>query len=189
MATLASYLYLLVHSLRQEDHHDTDDASAGEIYRFSCPNPQCPRFNRPGEGNIVHWSWTGLHKHIERLRCTACDREFSEREGTLMARSKVSWRISRYALAVHRKTFRPVLLRLRPIQVRSLSGRALARATLGREFPISALSIAERVPSPTIAHVSSRPPYNSVRWVFPSTASSSGTTQFGLEPSAISLRA
>jgi len=39
-----------------------------------------------------------------------------------------------------------------------LSGRALARAALGREFPISALSIAERVPSPTIAHVSSRPP-------------------------------
>ena len=38
------------------------------------------------------------------------------------------------------------------------SGRALARATLGREFPVSTLSIMERVPSPTIAHVSSRPP-------------------------------
>jgi len=57
--------------------------------RFSCPNPQCPCFNRPGTGNIVHRSWTGTHKHIERLRCTACDREFSEREGTLMARSKL----------------------------------------------------------------------------------------------------
>ena len=57
--------------------------------RFSCPNPQCPCFNRPAEGNIVHRSWTGKHKHIERLRCTACDREFSEREGTLMARSKL----------------------------------------------------------------------------------------------------
>ena len=55
--------------------------------RFSCPNPPCPCFNRPGAGNIVHRSWTGKHKHIERLRCTACDREFSEREGTLMARS------------------------------------------------------------------------------------------------------
>jgi hypothetical protein len=39
-----------------------------------------------------------------------------------------------------------------------VSGRALARAALGREFPISTLSIVERVPSPTIAHVSSRPP-------------------------------
>ena len=57
--------------------------------RFSCPNPHCARFNRPGEGNIAHRSWTGIHKHIERLRCTACDREFSEREGTLMARSKL----------------------------------------------------------------------------------------------------
>jgi IS1 family transposase len=57
--------------------------------RFSCPNPQCTCFNCPGAGNIVHRSWTGTHKHIERLRCTACDREFSEREGTLMARSKL----------------------------------------------------------------------------------------------------
>ena len=57
--------------------------------RFSCPNPQCPRCNRPGEGNLAHRSWTGTHKHIERLRCTACDREFSEREGTLMARRKL----------------------------------------------------------------------------------------------------
>ena len=63
---------------------------AQESYtQFSCPNPHCARFNRPGEGNITHRSWTGIHKHIERLRCTACDREFSEREGTLMARSKL----------------------------------------------------------------------------------------------------
>src|SRR5262245_42810667 len=34
------------------------------------------------------------------------------------------------------------------------SSRAQARTTLGREFPISALSMAERGPSPTIAHVS-----------------------------------
>jgi IS1 family transposase len=57
--------------------------------RFSCPNPRCTWFNRPGAGNITHRAWTGTHKHIERLRCTACDQEFSEREGTLMARSKL----------------------------------------------------------------------------------------------------
>jgi len=69
----------------------TQTTPAQERYtRFSCPNPQCARFNHPGEGNIMHRSWTGTHKHIERLRCTACDREFSEREGTLMARSKLS---------------------------------------------------------------------------------------------------
>ena len=63
---------------------------APESYtRFSCPNPQCVWFNCPGAGNIVHRSWTGQHKHIERLRCPVCSREFSEREGTLMARSKL----------------------------------------------------------------------------------------------------
>jgi len=68
----------------------TETTPAQERYtRFSCPNPQCTWFNRPGEGNIAHRSWTGMHKHIERLRCTACAREFSEREGTLMARSKL----------------------------------------------------------------------------------------------------
>ena len=57
--------------------------------RFSCPNPRCAWFNQPGAGHITHRSWTGTHKHIERLRCTACDREFSEREGTLMSHSKL----------------------------------------------------------------------------------------------------
>jgi hypothetical protein len=32
MAKLASKLYLVVYSLPQEDHDDTDDASAGEVY-------------------------------------------------------------------------------------------------------------------------------------------------------------
>ena len=68
----------------------TRTTPAQERYtRFSCPNPHCAQFNRPGAGNIAHRSWTGTHQHIERLRCTTCDREFSEREGTLMARSKL----------------------------------------------------------------------------------------------------
>jgi hypothetical protein len=45
-------------------------------------------------------------------------------------RRNVSWRISRYGLAVIRSVFRPVLLRLRPIQVRSLSS-ALAPMGIG----------------------------------------------------------
>ena len=58
--------------------------------RFSCPNPQCAQFKRCGEDNIVHRAWTGKDKHIERLCCTVCGHEFSERAGTLMARSKLS---------------------------------------------------------------------------------------------------
>jgi hypothetical protein len=57
--------------------------------RFSCPHPPCAQCNRPGAGNIAHRSWTGTHQPIERLRCTACDRECSEREGTRMARRKL----------------------------------------------------------------------------------------------------
>jgi hypothetical protein len=64
---------------------------APESYtRFSCPNPHCAQCNRPGEGTIAHRSWTGTHRHIERRRCTACGREFSEREGPLRACSKLS---------------------------------------------------------------------------------------------------
>jgi len=57
--------------------------------RFSCPNQACPCFNQTGQGNISHRSWTGKGKKIERLRCVRCGGEFSEREGTLMARSKM----------------------------------------------------------------------------------------------------
>jgi transposase-like protein len=57
--------------------------------RFSCPNPHCAQCNRSGTGHIAHRAWTGKARHIERWRCTLCHREFSEREGTLMARSKL----------------------------------------------------------------------------------------------------
>jgi hypothetical protein len=57
--------------------------------RCSCPNPHCPWFNRPGEGHIAHRSWTGTHTHLDRLRCTACGRACSEREGTGLARRKL----------------------------------------------------------------------------------------------------
>ena len=63
---------------------------AQERYRrFSCPNPACRLCNQPNADNVVHRSWTGKHKHIERLRCTICGCEFAERQGTLMARSKL----------------------------------------------------------------------------------------------------
>jgi hypothetical protein len=57
--------------------------------RCSCPNPHCPWFNRPGEGHSAHRSWTGTHPHLDRLRCTACGRACSEREGTGLARRKL----------------------------------------------------------------------------------------------------
>jgi hypothetical protein len=57
---------------------------------LSCPHSACPLRGQRGAGNIVHRSWTGKDKHIERLRCKACRQEFSERRGTLMEATKLS---------------------------------------------------------------------------------------------------
>jgi hypothetical protein len=38
---------------------------------------------------MVYHSWIGTDQHSERWRCTVCPREFSERAGTCMARSKL----------------------------------------------------------------------------------------------------
>jgi len=48
------------------------------------------QLNRPNAGTMVHRSWTGTHKHLERLRCIARGRECSERAGTLLARTKLA---------------------------------------------------------------------------------------------------
>ena len=83
----------------------TQTTPAQERYtRFSCPNPACTGFNRPAEGHIAHRSWTGTHKHIERLRCKACGREFSEREGILLARSNPTATLAEHGLLSQRFT-------------------------------------------------------------------------------------
>lgn len=61
-----------------------------EYTRFACPNPTCNLFNLPNQGNIVHRSWTGKEKRIERLRCTSCKKECSSRCGTLQEHAKIA---------------------------------------------------------------------------------------------------
>ena len=58
--------------------------------KFACPNTSCSFYAKFNSGNIVHRSWTGKSKDIERLRCTCCSKEFSERRATLMENSKLS---------------------------------------------------------------------------------------------------
>jgi hypothetical protein len=89
MAKLASNPYLLVYSLPQEDHDDTDDASAGEVYAMFVSDSSVCRMQssrrREHRPSVVD-------RHappIERLRCTAGGRACSAREGTLLARSKL----------------------------------------------------------------------------------------------------
>ena len=56
---------------------------------FACPNPDCAMFNRFDAGNLAVAERTGKHKAIRRLYCKTCSRRFSEREGSLMAYTKL----------------------------------------------------------------------------------------------------
>jgi len=56
---------------------------------FACPNPDCAMFNRFNAGNLAVAERTGKHKAIRRLYCKSCSRRFSEREGSLMAYTKL----------------------------------------------------------------------------------------------------
>ena len=129
VAALASYLYLVVHALRQEDHHDTDDASAGEVYSILVSKSTVSAVQRPGAGNLAPRSWTGTHKHLERLRCTACDREFSAREGTL--RRAVSSRKTR-SYDWRNVSAGASVMWAPPPSVRSISRRCIAFSTSRR---------------------------------------------------------
>lgn len=57
--------------------------------RFACPNSSCSFYAKFNFGNITHRSRTGKEKSIQRLRCTCCGKEFSERKATLMENSKI----------------------------------------------------------------------------------------------------
>jgi len=58
--------------------------------QFACPNSSCSFYAQFNSGKIVHRSWTGKDKNVERLKCTCCGKEFSERRATLMENSKLS---------------------------------------------------------------------------------------------------
>lgn len=57
--------------------------------KFCCPNPICKFYAKKNSENIKHRSWTGKDKNIQRLKCTVCEKEFSSRCGTILARSSL----------------------------------------------------------------------------------------------------
>jgi transposase-like protein len=61
----------------------------GSLAAFACPNPDCSHFNRFDAGNLSVVEWTGKHKDIRRLYCSACQRRFTERQGTLLRYAKL----------------------------------------------------------------------------------------------------
>ena len=56
---------------------------------FACPNPNCANFNRFNAGNLSIAERMGKNKAIRRLYCKTCKTRFSEREGSLLAKTKL----------------------------------------------------------------------------------------------------
>jgi transposase-like protein len=61
----------------------------GSLAAFACPNPDCSHVNRFGSGNLSVVEWTGKRKAIRRLYGSACNRRFTERQGTLLRYCKL----------------------------------------------------------------------------------------------------
>jgi len=57
---------------------------------FCCQNERCEDCGKKGLGNIYqHW-WANRAKTIRNLRCRTCQKDFSERKGTVWYQSKLS---------------------------------------------------------------------------------------------------
>jgi len=60
-----------------------------DLSRFACPNEDCDDFNRFAAGNLSVCERMGKGRRIRRLYCKSCGHRFSERQGSLMAKSKL----------------------------------------------------------------------------------------------------
>jgi transposase-like protein len=60
-----------------------------DLSRFACPNEDCDDFNRFAAGNLSVCERMGKGRRIRRLYCRSCGHRFSERQGSLMAKSKL----------------------------------------------------------------------------------------------------
>jgi transposase-like protein len=60
-----------------------------DLIDFACPNEDCCDFNCFATGNLSVCGWIGKDHRIRRLYCRSCGHRFSERQGSLMARTKL----------------------------------------------------------------------------------------------------
>jgi len=67
----------------------TPDGRELPLSFFACPNSQCRDFNQFNVGNLSVAERMGKGKAIRRLYCRTCGTRFSEREGSLMAGTKL----------------------------------------------------------------------------------------------------
>lgn len=71
--------------LTKKRHTPSEDLTA-----FACPNEDCINFNQFAAGNLSICERMGKNKSIRRLYCRSCGQRFSERQGSLLAKSKLS---------------------------------------------------------------------------------------------------
>ena len=64
-------------------------ATVEDLSGFACPNEDCSDFNRFAAGNLSVCERMGKDQRIRRLYCSTCGHRFSERQGSLMANSKL----------------------------------------------------------------------------------------------------
>ena len=64
-------------------------AHEDDLSGFACPNEDCGDFNRFAAGNLSVCERMGKNCRIRRLYCKSCGHRFSERQGSLMAHSKL----------------------------------------------------------------------------------------------------
>jgi transposase-like protein len=65
------------------------DPPNDDLTGFACPNEDCCDFNRFAAGNLSICERMGTNRAIRRLYCKSCGHRFSERQGSLMARTKL----------------------------------------------------------------------------------------------------
>ena len=69
----------------------TEDVSgeSPSLSFFACPNPDCADFNHFAAGNLSVAEYMGKARAIRRLYCHTCGQRFSERQGSLLAGTKL----------------------------------------------------------------------------------------------------
>jgi len=63
--------------------------ASDDLSQFACPNEDCDDFNRFAVGNLSVCERMGKGRRIRRLYCKSCGPRFSERQGSLLAKSKL----------------------------------------------------------------------------------------------------
>lgn len=59
-----------------------------DVSNFFCWNEECSEYQKRGHGNIEPAYYDGKDKDILYLKCTTCNRKFSENKGTIFYNKK-----------------------------------------------------------------------------------------------------